>query len=461
MNDEHNNKKQKAALASIFASAGLTLGKLVAGLMSGSLALISEALHGLLDTAATILTYYAVRISGKPADDEHHYGHGKVEAVAALAETALLAALSAGVLYEAVHRLVRGEDHPVSVTWIVIAVLLVSITVDAVRWRALSRIARETRSDALAADALHFSSDLVASILVLIGLGAVHFGFKQGDTLAAIGVALFIAIAGYRLGKRTIDTLVDAAPPGLAETISAAIDAVPGVVHVESLRLRPAGAQIFGEASIAVARTLPAERMAGVREDVSRMLRESFPDTAITVRATPRALDNESVLERVILIAARRHLSVHHVTVQDIDGKTSVSLDIEVDGRMSLNAAHDIASSLEGAIEDELGEDVEVETHIEPMEIRQLSGEAASPDAIHNIIAALEKSARDSGVVQKIHDVRVRITASGLIINYHCFLDGAMDVESMHHGVDRVDQALRKQFPNIIRIVGHAEPLHN
>src|SRR4051812_9239539 len=211
---ESHALKEKAALASIFASALLTLGKLGAGLLTGSLALLSEAGHALLDTGATILTYYALRAAHKPADDEHHYGHGKIEAVAALAETGLLMVLAVGVVYEAVRRLTGLAAEHVDASWVAFAVLGVSIVIDLVRWRSLSKIARETRSDALAADALHFSSDLVGSVCVVLGLVATRMGYPEGDAIAALGVALFIGIAGFRLGRRTIDTLVDAAPKG-------------------------------------------------------------------------------------------------------------------------------------------------------------------------------------------------------------------------------------------------------
>ncbi|MBM3608899.1 MAG: cation-efflux pump [Alphaproteobacteria bacterium] len=456
--DTAHERKKAAALASIFASAALTIGKLVAGLLSGSLALISEALHGILDTGATIMTYFAVRISGKPADEEHRYGHGKVEAVAALAETGLLAVLAAGVLYEAFHRLISGEAPSIHATWLTYGVLIVSIIVDFVRWRALSKIAQETRSDALAADALHFSSDLIASALVLAGLIAVQYGFKHGDTLAAIGVSLFIAIAAYRLGKRTINTLIDAAPAGMTEQMSAALDDVPGVIKVESLRLRPAGHEVFGEASIAVARTLPAERIIEIREAAARMLREKFPDASVTLRATPRALDSESIMDRVVLIAARRHTSVHHVTVQEIGGKTSVSMDVELDGRMSLREAHDIASALEDAIESELGNGVEVETHIEPLEIRELLGKPAEAGLADTIRESLTQLVNDSNIVRNVHDLRVRSTPAGLTVNYHCQVNGDENVADTHKAVDLIEQRMRERFPAIVRIVGHAEP---
>jgi divalent metal cation (Fe/Co/Zn/Cd) transporter len=256
----------------------------------------------------------------------------------------------------------------------------VSIVVDLVRWRSLSAIAKETKSDALAADALHFSSDLVASVCVLLGLAASRYGYQQGDALAAIGVSVFIAIAGYRLGRRTIDTLVDAAPKGLADQIRSSVEAVTGVVNVESVRLRPAGAQVLGEVGIMVPRSMPLERVAHVKQEVTAAIALVAPEANVTITANPIALDNESALELVLLIAARRRLAIHHVTVQEINGAKAVSLDLELDGRMTLGHAHEIASSLEEAIEAELGPGVEVETHVEPLEIAELRGRDATAD---------------------------------------------------------------------------------
>ncbi|MDB5533709.1 MAG: Cation diffusion facilitator family transporter, partial [Hyphomicrobiales bacterium] len=342
--------KQRAAALSVAASALLTIGKLVAGLLSGSLALMSEALHSLIDTGSTILTWFAIRAADEPADEEHHYGHGKIEAVAALAETGLLIVLACGVLYEAVKRLVGHESAPVETGWIVFAVLGIAIVVDAVRWRSLARIARETKSDALAADALHFSSDLVASVLVTIGLIATKYGYRQGDTIAAIGVAAFIGIAGYRLGRRTIDTLVDTAPEGVADELFEIIDGVPGVADIEDVRVRRTGATVIGEVTVGVARTLPVDRIMAIKQEISNRVVGRIPDSNIAILINTRALSDETVMERVLMAAARKRLPVHHVTTQEIDGVKSISLDLEIDGRMALGAAHDVASSLENAI---------------------------------------------------------------------------------------------------------------
>ena len=181
------DRKEKVALGSIAASGGLTLAKGIVGALTGSLAILSEAAHSLIDLGATVMTYFAVRISGKPADEEHHYGHGKVESVAALAETALLFVLSGVVIWEAAHRLLGGQGHVVEATVAAFAVIVVSIVVDFFRARLLYRVAGETASEALEADALHFGSDMWSSIAVLVGLG---------------GVALRLPMGGFRRGHR-------------------------------------------------------------------------------------------------------------------------------------------------------------------------------------------------------------------------------------------------------------------
>ena len=455
---EHDERKKAAALASIGASALLTLGKLVAGLLSGSLALLSEAGHSLIDTGATILTYFAVRASSEPADDEHHYGHGKIEAVAALAETGLLIVLAAGVLVESARRLMARESEPLDAGWPVFAVLAVAIAVDFVRWRSLGGIARETRSDALAADALHFSSDMIASICVFAGLAASRFGFQQGDAVAAVAVAVFIAVAGWRLGARTIDTLLDRAPDGLAARLRGRIEKTPGVVGVHSLKLRSSGSAVVGELGISVARTLSLERVAAIRGAVAEAIRAESPEADITVSALPVALDDETVLERVLLVAARRRVPVHHVTVQEIDGVKCVGFDVELDGSLSHGRAHEVASGLEEAIRAEIGEEIEVDSHIEPLEVAELAGQDVGLALAADIASALAELAAAGGVLRDTHDVRARRSAQGLAIHYHCHVNPALTVNAVHDAVDLVDHGMRKRFADLVRVVGHAEP---
>ena len=449
-------RKQRAALASTLASLALTLAKLTAGLMSGSLALISEGAHNALDIGVSATTYFAIREADKPADEEHPFGHAKIEAVAALAETGFLIALSIGVAIEAIRRL--GETVTVEANAIAFAAIGLSLAVDLVRWRALSTVAAQTQSDALAADALHFSSDLVASLLVLAGLIATRLGYPHADALAAIGVALFIAVAGFRLGRRTIDSLVDAAPKGLAAEVRGEVEASSGVAAVDFLRLRRSGAQVVGDLGLFVSRTLPLERVAVIKSDVARALAARWPKMQLTLTANPLALDDESILERVQVIAGRRRLFVHHVGIQHIDNRACVTLDLEVDGRMPLAEAHEIATALEKEVANEIGAEIEIETHIEPMEMRELFGHEADPRTQATFLAILQKHAAHIEGLRNVHDVRLRAAENGLFGLFHCNVPGDTPVEIVHMRVDALERAVKQDMPEIRRIVGHAEP---
>lgn len=451
-------EKERAALASIAASAGLTLAKGVVGLASGSLAILSEAAHSLIDFAATVMTYFAVRASGKPADEEHHYGHGKIESVTALAETALLFLLSGIVIWEATHRLLGATGQHVTAGVWAFGVITVSIVVDFFRARHLYKVAADTTSEALEADALHFGSDMWSSLAVLAGLGGVLLGYQWADAAAALVVAVFVCLAGWRLGSRTVATLTDEAPPGAAAEIDQIARAVPGVVDIERVRVRRAGAVLFVDLTLAVNRTLPLDRVAHLKSDVTKAIEAAIPTAEVSAITTPRALDDETVLERVLVIARNRGLAVHHVTVQAVGERLAVSLDIEVDGALTLAAAHEIASGLETAIEDELGPEVEVETHIEPLQIADLAGSDAGAQRVEAVRAALAERAAQQGAVRDIHDVRVRATPVGEIVNFHCWVDPALTVEAVHDQVDTLERALRRRFPEIKRVIGHAEP---
>jgi cation diffusion facilitator family transporter len=452
------NEKEKAALGSIAASAALTAAKASVGLLTGSLAILSEAGHSLLDLAATILTYIAVRISGKPADAEHQYGHGKVESVAALAETALLFLLAAGVAFEAVQRLVGERVYSVEATAAAFAIIAISIVVDFFRARTLGRVAEKTSSQALEADALHFSSDMWSSVAVLIGLGGVALGYSWADAAAALVVAIFICVAGWRLGRRTVDALTDTAPAGVSERVAAIAQRVPGIVGVERVRARPAGAVLFVELAVGVNRTLPLDRVAAIKERLTRAIRAELPEAEVTITTEPRALDDETVRERVMLIARNGGLAVHHVAVQALGDRLSVSADLEVEGTLPLAAAHETATRLEEAIREELGPEVEVETHIEPLPAVLLAGRDAAAARVAEIGEALAALAAGVPGLGEVHDVRVRETLDGEIVNFHCRVDPTLAVSAVHDLVDGIERGLRRRFPGIARVIGHAEP---
>jgi len=451
--------KERVALTSIAASGGLTIAKAVVGVLSGSLALLSEAAHSALDFAATVMTWYAVRISGKPADEEHHYGHGKVESVSALIETGLLFVLSGFVIWEAVKRLSGTDGHAVEASVWAFAVIIVSIVVDFLRARLLYRVAKVTVSEALEADALHFGSDMWSSIAVLIGLAAVWLGYPWADSAAALIVAVFILVAGWRLGRRTIDTLTDTAPKGAAEKIASIAAHVPGVVKVEHVRARAVGETTFVELAVAVSRTLPLERVNAIKDGVAAAIRRELQGAEPIIVIHPVALDNETVLDRVMVIARNRALAVHHVTVHDIRDRLAISLDLEVNGRLSLREAHAMADALESEIAAELGASVEVDTHIEPLHPHRASGREAPPERVKAVEIALAELAAEGQALRDVHKVRVRETDDGEIVNFHCRIDPSLSVQAVHEKVDMLERALKQRSPSIKRVIGHAEPV--
>jgi cation diffusion facilitator family transporter len=454
-NHVHTGKTRVAAI-SVFASAGMAAAKFVVGIIIGSLALVSEALHSSVDVIATTITWMVVRVSDLPADAEHQYGHGKFESVSALGVIALLYVLAGGILVESYSRL-RDGTLPPTISAIPFVVLLIDIGVNFWRARALHRTARATQSQALAADALHFASDVLGSVAVIIGLGLAGLGYWWGDAAAAIAVAIMIAALGLRMARSTVETLLDRAPQGASDKAREAILKVPGVVDVERLRVRMVGATHFIDAIVEVPRTYPIDRVEEIKQKAQDAVASALGESDLTFTAVPVALNNESVRERIMVIARNSGLAVHHVTVHDLAGKLIVGIDLEVDGDMTLTAAHDIAQSLERSIEDEFGADVEVDTHIEPLEPELPFGTDASSDRVETIKAALSRFAADTSI-HDIHNVRVRDTDAGEIVNFHCRAAPSMSVIKVHENVDEIERALRRAFPTVKRVISHAEP---
>lgn len=449
--------KQRVAAISVAASASMAAIKFAVGIAIGSIALISEALHSSVDLVATVITWVVVRISDKPADAEHHYGHGKLESLSALGVIALLYILAGGIVVESYSRLREGAAPP-TLTALPFIVLIVDIAVNFWRARALHKTAMDTRSQALEADALHFASDVLGSFAVIIGLGLSAVGYAWGDSGAAIAVAVLISILGLRLGKSTIETLLDRAPEGASEKAETAIRAIPGVVDVERLRVRMVGARHFVDATVHVPRTYPIDRIDDIKRKAQDAVSGVLHDADLTFTAVPVARNNESVRERVMVIARNSGLAIHHVTVHDLGEKLTVSIDLEVDGDMPLDQAHDIAHRLEAAIREEFGADAEVDTHIEPLEPELPQGTDAAASRTEAVQQALARFAAEGGAIHDVHNVRVRDTDAGEIVNFHCRALPSMSVLEVHDKVDEIERALRRAFPSVKRVISHAEP---
>lgn len=457
MSIDHSIDKSRVAAVSLIVSCTLAAAKLIIGFLIGSLALISEGLHSSVDLIATAVTLAVVRISDQPADKKHNYGHGKFESLSALGVIALLYVLAGGIVMEAFSRLREGGEPP-TITALPFVVLAIDIVANFWRSHALHKAAKATGSHALAADALHFLSDVIGSFAVIAGLALAAFGYPWGDAAAAIGVAIIIGMLGLRLGRTTIETLLDRAPEGVADAVEGVIRSVPGVIAVERTRVRMVGPTYFIDSTIMVPRTLPIDRVNDIKCKAENAVGAEFGDVDLTFTTVPVARDNESVRDRVTVIARNKGLAIHHITVHDLGERLSVSLDLEVDGNMQLGAAHDITRELEEAIRADFGTDVEIDTHIEPLEPELPHGIDAPASRIAEVTAKLKEIAEQRDGIGDIHNVRVRETEAGEVVNFHCRTPATMSVIDVHERVDAVERALRRAFPNIRRVISHAEP---
>jgi cation diffusion facilitator family transporter len=464
--DATRAEKKRAAGTSVIAALGLTGMKLAVGLLSGSLGILAEAAHSGLDLVAALVTFMAVSVSDRPADESHTYGHGKIENFSALIETLLLFVTCAWIIYEAVMRLfVRPVEVDPSL-WAFL-VVVVSIGIDVSRSRMLYRAARKHRSQALEADALHFSTDVWSSLVVLGGLALVWTGrhilpadsavLNKADAVAALGVAFIVLFVSYRLGKRTIDVLLDTAPEGLRERIAAAAGEVEGVLRTGQVRLRSSGARIFVDMSIEVDRNLSFERTHAIAEAVEARIQALAPGADVVVHTDPRKIEREDLARRIRTIASRTQVPVHNISIHEDRGEIHVDLHLEVDDRMRLRQAHDLASRIERDIGAELPAVTRVNTHIESRGTGVARGRDVTTEEAP--LAGEVKRIAEAVVGRACcHDIVVRRQDGRLSVMLHCAFDPDLPVSEAHRLSSRIEEALKAEMPQIEAVLVHAEP---
>lgn len=450
-------RKERVALVSLVASISLTAAKLFIGLAIGSLALITDALHSGTDAIATLITFLAVRFADRPADDDHPYGHGKYEDLAALGEGTLLLVLAGGVAVEAWNRF-AGAAEPPSITIVAFAVLGGEIVINLWRAHALHKAAVETGSRALAADAMHFLSDVASSVIVIVGFIATIYGADWADSVTAAAIAVFIGWLGLRMIRRTVDELTDRVSPTIARTLRRTIEDLPGVVSIDQLRVRNVGPLHFIDITAGVPRTFSLGETAAVKRAMVTAISAEINDAEATVSLVPVPIDDESLRERVFLAASRERIPVHHITIQHLGDRLSVSLDCEVDGAMPLGEAHEVATRLEAAVRAEIGGEIEVETHLEPLYPDLIPGAKLSDERVAAYTTVLAAAAEQNGV-SDIHNVRAREIDEGVFVAFHCRFPAELVAVEVHRRADAVERAARAAFPEIRRIVSHPEPI--
>jgi cation diffusion facilitator family transporter len=455
-------EKRAVAGNSVMAAIAITTLKIVVGVTTGSLGILSEAAHSALDLIAACITLFSVGVSDKPADADHQYGHGKVENFSAFLETGLLLLTCIWIVYEAVERLFfRHVNIEPSIA--AFAVMFFSMGVDFWRSRALGKIAAKYDSQALEADALHFSTDIWSSGVVILGLGLVLAGrtygiawLRDSDPIAALFVAGVVVYVSGRLARKTIDALLDAAPVEVRSKIIASVSKVDGLLEVDHVRIRRAGNRYFADLSIGLARNVTFQRSGQVADAVTEAVRNVLPDADVVVHPVPRVGRTENIFDRVRAVATRHNLNVHDVSVQDLSGHLHVEQHLELDERLSLKEAHDRVTRLEAEMRHDMPEISAILTHIESEPATIESGNEMVRDA------ALEKRLKAIASafpeILDMHDIQIKRVRGRLYVSCHCTFSDEMPLSRVHDISTELETHFKQEAPDLFRVLIHPEP---
>lgn len=457
-------EKNRLAFTSFLIALGMTLLKVVVGWNAGSLGILSDAAHSALDTLAVLFTYLAVRVAAKPADVEHTYGHGKIESLAAFVQTGLLLLACIWILQEAFERILFKEAR-VHAGWWTFAVMALSIVVNFSRSRVLSRAAQKYSSQALEADAIHFNVDMLTDILVIVGLvfaraGAVAGIDKlgaTGDAVAAISVAAITLWLSLRLGKRAFDVLMDRAPVGVVDLVKREAEQLDGVIDAHRIRVRRSGATVFVDLHVSVPRNLSSERSHWISEEVERRVREIIPLSQLLVHVDPISTDDETVYERIHLIARNHAMTIHNLNVYHEKKRMNADLHLEVNGKLDIREAHEQASKLERWIRQELPEISAVNIHIEGRGNEVEEGIDVTAEQ-EKLVAAVRRVVDNQPEIIDAHNIHVRQIGERLCVYLHCTFANESVISRVHDLSTRIEDVLRAETPDLGQVFIHTEP---
>jgi cation diffusion facilitator family transporter len=469
--EKHVREKRVVAATSVGAAIFLTGIKLAVGLLTGSLGILAEAAHSALDLAAAIITLFAIRVSDRPADETHLYGHGKVENLSALAETLLLLITCVWIIYEAMRRLFFVSIDVDPSLWAFL-IMAISIVVDFSRSRALARVAKKYRSQALEADALHFSTDIWSSVVVIIGLVFVKIGeyrggdktaFERADAFSALVVSGIVVYVSFRLGKRAVDALLDRAPHGLADRLTKSVQAIHGIMRVASTRVRDSGSRIFVDMKVDVPRHLSFEESHELTQKAQAVVLAIVPDADVVVQTVPIA-EGEGILEKIQAVASREHVPIHNITTHWTERGIWIDLDLEVDPKLSFERAHEQATFLENSLQSELvragaaTQVAEINVHIEPR--FEAPGIGTQLDAAEAQVFAERIQSLGREVRQDIgcHHFQVHRIEGRIYLSFHMLVDEKAAMAEVHDIAEEMENRLRREYPDLGRVVIHTEP---
>ena len=443
--------QRRTALVSVAAVTVLLVLKLTVGLLTNSLGLVSEAIHSGTDLVAAILTFFAVGVAVRPADRAHQYGHGKAENLAALGEAAILVVAALLIAVRALERLF-GQGAVVDATWYAIAVIVVVIVIDITRTTISWRASRRYKSAALASNALHFGSDLAGSFAVLVGLLVARAGYANGDSIAALFVAVLVIAAAIRLMRGNIDVLMDRVPADAESAARRAIREMEPSVELRRLRMRLAAGRQFADVVIGVSPTAAVGQGHAAADAVEAAVARALPNADVVVHVEP--IEDASVHERAhaAAIGVPNVREVHNIALVDVDGHTELSLHVKLPGELSLDEAHAIAEQLETSIRAAVPEIAGVQTHLEPLTESSAAREVHVGDE-----AEIRRIVREATGAEP-RELRFLRTSAGLVAFLTLGLDGTCRLEEAHARASEIEEKIRRARPDIDDVIVHTEP---
>lgn len=456
-------EKRLAATLSVSAAGVMAILKLIAGLLTGSLGMLSDAAHSGIDCAGALLTLLSVRVSDKPADEDHPYGHAKIENLSAFIETFLMLASAVWITAEALIRIfIRPETLRYSF-WPLV-VLAASMCVDFWRSRHLKSVATRYQSEALAADAFHFASDIWSSAAVFIGLCAAWIGsiehipwLRYADPVAALVVSILIVHFGWQLAWRSVRALTDSVPPETRRRVLAELERIDGVLAVDQARMRRAGSRYFADFTLSLPRQLTFQRAEDIVSAATDSVHRVLPDADVVIHTVPRSTVAESVFDRIRAVAARNNVTLHDVSVQSYSGSLHVEQHLEVPETLSLVEAHGFARHIEDEIRRDLPQVTEVLTHIENQPATIETPEQ-SLDLDLNIEAHLRHAAQAFPAILDIHETVTSRIGDKLQVSCHCTLPDSMPMQQVHEIITGLEARFKLECPEVYRVLIHPEP---
>jgi cation diffusion facilitator family transporter len=448
--------QRRIALVSIAAAAVLIAVKLAVGLATDSLGFLSEAVHSGTDLVAALLTFFAVGVSGRPADPGHPYGHGKAEHLTALAEASILVAVSLLIAARAVQRLVEGTAE-VDATWYALLVIGVIIAIDASRATVSARGARRYASPALATNAFHFGSDLAGSVAVLGGLLATRAGYPEGDAIAALFVAALVLAAAARLIRQNVDVLMDRAPARQVEAARGAIEALGSPIQLRRLRMRRAAGRHFADVVIGVPPAAAVEQGHAAASAVEAAVERAVPGADVVVHVEPEEA-GAALRERAHAAALRVPgvREIHNIVVLEIGDHTEVSLHLKLPGSMSLTEAHEVATRVEREILASVPEADSVQTHLEPL-AEPAAGRRVPGTALETESQSVRRIVRET-TGSEVRELRFLDTPDGLVAYLTLRLDAQGALADAHARASEIEERIRRRHPEIADVIVHTEP---